>query len=131
MKNETEKINALIEKALSAEEAEFYHNLDEQSMPEMVSGLFRGKLKWITLISMVAMLVIFALGVYCLIKFLTVEEIRGMIKWGAAMMFCMLGVSMLKLMYWIQMDKNALMREIKRLEWQISLLAGKISSSGK
>ncbi|MEM9680951.1 MAG: DUF6768 family protein [Bacteroidota bacterium] len=37
------------------------------------------------------------------------------------------GVSMLKIFAWIQMDKNALLREIKRLEIQISSLAGKIS----
>ena len=33
---------------------------------------------------------------------------------------------MLKIFAWMQMDKNALLREMKRLELQVSSLSGKI-----
>jgi hypothetical protein len=35
------------------------------------------------------------------------------------------GVSMLKIFAWMQMDRKALIRELKRLELQISSLASK------
>jgi len=36
-------------------------------------------------------------------------------------------VGFLKLFGWMQMDKNAILRELKRLELQVSSLAGKMS----
>jgi hypothetical protein len=48
-----------------------------------------------------------------------------LIKWAAAAFICILMVSMLKLFSWMQMNKNALMREIKRLELLISSLTHK------
>ena len=48
-----------------------------------------------------------------------------MIKWGLGGIVFLIGVSMLKLFAWMQMDKNALLREIKRLEIQVSSLSQK------
>lgn len=126
MKRQYEDIDRLIENALSKEEAEFYHQFDEQSVPEMVGGLFKGKMRWLTIMTMIVMVGMFGLAIYCLVQFLNAEETGMLIKWGAAMFGCMLSVSMLKLFQWMQMDKNALLREIKRLEYQVALLAGKI-----
>jgi hypothetical protein len=38
-----------------------------------------------------------------------------------------MAVSMMKMFAWMQMDKNAILREIKRLELQVSSLATKLS----
>ena len=129
MKRQYEDIDRLIESALSKEEAAFYHQFDEQSVPEMVGGLFKGKLKWLTIMTMVVMVAIFALAIYCLVQFLNVEDTGLMIKWGAATFGCMMAVGMLKLFNWMQMDKNALLREIKRLEYQVAVLAGKVGNA--
>ena len=53
------------------------------------------------------------------------EATKDLIKWGVGTMIFLLGVSMLKIFAWMQMDKNALLREVKRLELQVSSLAGK------
>jgi hypothetical protein len=50
-----------------------------------------------------------------------------MIKWGIGGIVFLLGVSMLKVFAWMQMDKNALLREMKRLELIVSSLSAKIS----
>ena len=50
-----------------------------------------------------------------------------MLKWGIGGFVFLFGVSMLKIFAWMQMDKNALLREMKRLEIQISSLSGRIS----
>ena len=75
MKKE-ENIDQLILEALNREQAEFYEKLDEQSMPEMLSGLFRGKLKWITIMSIVMSVVWVVIGIYCILQFFDTTDLK-------------------------------------------------------
>ena len=59
------------------------------------------------------------------IQFFYVESTEELIKWGIGGLVCLIGVSMLKIFAWLQMDKNAILREMKRLEFQISILSSK------
>lgn len=127
MKNKMEDIDKLIKETLTQEEAKFYDKLDEQNMFQMVGGLFQGKNKWLMYLLNVITVVLFSLFVYCLIQFFNTDETNDMIKWGFGSVVFLLGVSMLKIFAWMQMDKNALFREIKRLELQVSSLSGRIS----
>ena len=127
MKTKMEDIDQLIKETLTQEEAKFYDDLEEQNVIGMVSGLFTGKNKWIMLMMNVVTLVFFALFIYCLVQFFEVETTKELLKWGLGSIVFVLGVSMLKVFAWMQMDKNALLREMKRLELQISSLSGKIS----
>jgi hypothetical protein len=127
MKNETEAIDDLIKETLTQEEAKFYDGLEEQGVFQMVWGLFKGKNKWIMLLMNIVTLVFFTLFIYCIVQFFNTEITKELIKWSVGALVFLLGVSMLKLFAWMQMDKNALLREIKRLELQVSSLANKIS----
>ena len=127
MKNEFEEIDALIKEALTEEEAKFYDNLDEQNIFEMLGGLFQGKNKWIILLLNVMMVIIFGVLVYSVIQFFNTELTNELIKWSLAIVICLLVVSMLKMFIWMQMDKNSLKREIKRIELQISTLSSKLT----
>ena len=127
MKNNTEEIDKLIKETLSKEEAKFYDELDEQNVLQMVFGLFQGKNKWIMFVMNFITLIFFGLFVYCTVQFLNTSETNELIKWGIGGIVFIFGVSMLKIYAWMQMDKNALIREIKRLEIQVSSLSGKIS----
>lgn len=126
MKNDMNDIDALIKETLTQEEAKFYDDLDEQNLLEMVGGLFKTRNSWVIIMMFIVNLVVFGLFVYCLIQFLNTDDTNELIKWSAAGFFCVMITGMLKLFSWMQMDKNALLREIKRLELQISSLAGKI-----
>ena len=120
-------IDKLINEALNSEEAAFYNELDEQGFPEMISGLFSGKLKWLTILTTFFMLLIFGGGVYCAIQFFSASELTDMLKWGAGIFASLMAISMLKLMNWMQILTNSMSREIKRLELQIALLSSKLS----
>ncbi|WP_299254631.1 DUF6768 family protein [uncultured Aquimarina sp.] len=125
MKNKMEDIDQLIKETLTNEEAKFYDDLDEQNLLEMVGGLFKTKNSWMIIIMFIVNLVVFGLFIYCLIQFLNTDDTNELIKWSAAGFFCVMITAMLKLFSWMQMDKNALLREIKRLELQISSLSGR------
>ena len=126
MKNDMNDIDTLIKETLTQEEAKFYDDLDEQNLLEMVGGLFKTRNSWVIIMMFIVNLVVFGLFIYCLIQFLNTDETNELIKWSAAGFFCIMITGMLKLFSWMQMDKNAMLREIKRLELQISSLAGKI-----
>ncbi|WP_299443581.1 DUF6768 family protein [uncultured Aquimarina sp.] len=126
MKNDMNDIDKLIKETLTQEEAKFYDDLDEQNLLEMVGGLFKTRNSWVIIMMFVVNLLVFGLFIYCLIQFLSTDDTNELIKWSAAGFFCIMITGMLKLFSWMQMDKNALLREIKRLELQISSLAGKV-----
>lgn len=127
MQTNNEDIDKLIKETLTQEEAKFYDDLDEQNVLQMILGLFKGKNKWIMYMMNFMTLVFFVLFIYCLVQFFNSEITFDMIKWATGSVVFLLGVSMLKVFAWMQMDKNALLREIKRLEIQVSSLSGRLS----
>ncbi|MFK8005802.1 MAG: DUF6768 family protein [Saprospiraceae bacterium] len=126
MKNNIEEIDQLIKDTLSKEEAAFYDSLEEQNIFDMFTGLFAGKNAWIIITTNISIVVFFALFVYCCIQFFNVESVEELIKWGLGSLMFLLNISMLKIYAWMQMDKNAMLREMKRLELQIMSLSGKM-----
>ena len=127
MKNNMEDIDKLIKETLTEEESKFYDELEEQNVLQMVMGLFKGKNKWILIMMNVVTLIFFGLFIYCLVQFFSAEVNKDLLTWGLGGVVFLFGVSMLKVFAWMQMDKNALLREIKRLEIQVSSLSGRMS----
>jgi len=125
MKNKMEDIDKLIKESLSQEEIKFYDALDEQSLLEMVGGLFHTRHKWLFILMNIVTVVSFGFFIYCLVQFFNADQTNEIIKWTAGGFLCLMITGTLKLFSWMQMDKNALMRELKRLELQVSSLAGK------
>ncbi len=126
MKNK--ELDALIKEALSQEEAAYYNELEEQSVPQMVGGLFHGKMKMFSIMTVVVSIVFTALGFYALYKFMNSEATNDLIKWGAGMFFCLNVTGMMKIWHWMQINKNAVFREMKRIELQIAAVANKSNS---
>ncbi|SHI50105.1 DUF6768 family protein [Aquimarina spongiae] len=128
MKNEIKDIDRLIKETLSEEEAKFYDELDEQNIFEMIGGLYTTKNRWIMIMMSIVNVIVFGLFVYCIIQLFNTDDTNELIRWVGAGFFCAMITSMLKLYSWMQIDKNALLREMKRLELQVSSLASKVSS---
>lgn len=127
MKNNMEEIDRLIKETLTQEESKFYDELEEQNVFEMMGDLFKTKNSWLIIIMNIIMLISLGFFVYCIVQFFNAEETKEIITWTAAGFISLMMVSMLKLFAWMQMDKNALLRELKRLELQVSSLSTKIS----
>ena len=126
MNKEKEKIDELIKETLTQEEAKFYDQLEEQNIIGKLGEVYRGKMGWLAVIMNIVHLVFFGLFVYTLVQFFNTDETNALIMWASAGFLCMVFMAMLKLYIWMQMDKNDLLREIKRLELQVSGLANKL-----
>jgi len=126
MKAEKEKIDELIKETLSQEEAKFYDELEEQNLFGKIGQAQKSKMGWLVNLMSVLSIAIFVVFVYCAVQFFDTQETNELIKWASAGFLCMIFMGMMKLYIWMQMDKNDLIREIKRLELQISGLAHKL-----
>tara|TARA_R110002049_G_scaffold194725_4_gene363632 strand:- start:579 stop:965 length:387 start_codon:yes stop_codon:yes gene_type:complete len=126
MKTNKEDIDKLIKETLTQEEAKFYDELEEQNLFQMLAGIFKGKNTWLAIIMNIINIIIFGLLIYCIIQTMDVEKTNDLILWVGAVILCFLTMSMIKIYIWMQIHKNAVIREIKRLELQVSSLAGKI-----
>ena len=120
MKNES--FDSLTKKALSAEEFQFMTKMEEQNIFDMLAGVYKGKMKWISIYIIVVTTIAFGFCIYFTIRFFQ-AEVKQMIMWGAGAFFTLLLTSLLKLWIWLQMNNNAILREIKRMELQISIIA--------
>ncbi|MFK7814551.1 MAG: DUF6768 family protein [Maribacter sp.] len=121
MKQE-EKIDDLIKKALSKEEAKFYDELGEQGLIRKLGGVHKGKTGWLASLLTVMHMLIFVIFVFCTVRFFNTEVTNELIKWASAGFLCMIFMGMMKLYLWMQMDKNDILRELKRLEMQVAVL---------
>ncbi len=120
--NTTKDIDKLIKETLTEEEAKFYDELEEQNMMQMIGGIFSGKNKWVNILMSIVQILFFMVFVYCAIQFFKTEETNELIKWGVIGSVSIMASSLLKLYTWMQMDKKAILREMKRLELLVTAM---------
>lgn len=118
-----------IRAALRREDAEILDDFrGDPSVFEMMAETFRGRNRRIMTLTALWILVFFVLGVLAAIQFFSSQETRDMLMWAVAVIVCLSAVSMMKIMWWMDMNKNAITREVKRLELQIARLAARIKN---
>lgn len=125
MKNNMEEIDNLIKETLTQEETKFYDQLEEQNIFQMLLGIFSGKNKWLMLLTSIIQVLFFGVFIYCLVQFLDTDETNMLIRWGLGGILSIMASSMLKLFMWMQLDRKAIIREIKRMELLVSSLGHK------
>lgn len=114
-----------IEEALDADDRALMDRFGEQGLFAQTFGVFQGKLGWFAIISAITSLALFAGGFYAAWMFLTVGETNDVIRWGGIAWFLLTGVYLLKLWFWMQMETNRILREVKRVELQLVRMQSK------
>jgi len=123
MSKPEENIDRLIRDALSSEEAEAYDQLGEQTLLNEALSVLHGRAKYINWMVVFFSFVWFGITIFSAFQFFETEAIKELIMWAVIFIFSMTAVSALKLWYWMEMNKNATIRELKRVELQVSHLA--------
>lgn len=122
MKKSDKEIDELIHSALSKEEADYFDQLGEQNIPQQLFGLLRGKNSWMNWVMIIMHVIVLAIAVWTFTEMLATDVVGEKLEWMFYTIVCFLVMVMFKLWGWNQMDKNAVLREVKRLEYQVSLL---------
>ncbi|ULC60838.1 hypothetical protein MBM09_07515 [Flaviramulus sp. BrNp1-15] len=128
MKTNMEDIDKLIKETLTQEEAKFYEELGEQGLLGSFKSIFKGKDSWLVIIMNIVNILVFGLLIYCIIQTFEVQDTNELIIWIALIFVCFMVMGMIKLYVWMKIDKNTILREMKRLELQISSLSGRMSN---
>lgn len=123
---EKEEIDKLITDSLSKEDAQFYNQFDEEDVFESWFGVYKGKQGWIAVVQTVVIFVSTIFAVYFGYRFFTGETVIEMLKSGAVMSIAIIFAGFLKLFIWLMMVKNSILREMKRVEFQVAVLMEKL-----
>jgi uncharacterized membrane protein YciS (DUF1049 family) len=125
-----ESIDERIQKALSSEDQAFLARMDaDGSLYRDIAATFRGHTRWLNAIGWFAAFALFAVAVVCGWQFAIHTDLRSMLLWGAGTTLSFLGLGMIKLWFWMELQKVAIVREIKRVELQLASLTAALRSS--
>ena len=122
----TRDLDDKIREALQGEDEAAWESGGEQSIFGLVTETMRGRMWWLNLWAYVFSLVFFGLSIYAGWQLLTTEDPLLAVRWAVGFLFCSMAVAMMKMWFWMQMDRHALTREIKRLELQVARLTSRV-----
>ena len=77
-----DELDKKIEEALSAEDKMLMENLEEQGLWGQLGGLFKGKMAWLSITTIIIGTVLTFVAVYAIWKFVTVDDVPSMIRWA-------------------------------------------------
>ena len=92
---------------------------EDSSLHYMLIESFRGKHRWLNTMAVGWTFVAVTLAVVAVYQFFHAEGTQAMIAWATAFLWFSLWVAMLKLWFWMEMQRLPITREIKRLELKI------------
>jgi len=118
-------IDRAIRDALSKEDAEFLARFEDRSPIGEAMGTFSGRWGVMNIFAALITFALFGGFVYCAAQMLAAVELREVVAWSVGAILAMLGVAMLKMYFWMEMNKNVVLREVKRLELQIARVAAR------
>lgn len=117
----------LIREALGEPSDEGVDELKTQSVAELLTETFRGQNRRLAYGGAVVNVVFFGATVLSGIRFLRADDLRVLLFWGFVMLLCFGAVTAIKIWYWMEMNRLAVTREIKRVELHVVQLAKRLS----
>jgi hypothetical protein len=105
---------------------DFNGETGELSLAQQVSESFYGKSRWLIIIVFGAIFAYVGLGIYTATEFFASQDSKMQIAWATGFLSCLVAISMMKVWYWGELNKNNTAREIKRLELQVAHLANSL-----
>jgi len=101
-------------------------NAGNEGLIRQVTATFRSRMRyWVALVWVVT-LAMTGLAVYSAVSFFQAESMRSMIAFATLFLWAMIATGMLKMWYWMEMNRNTHTREIKRVELQMARLAERL-----
>jgi len=118
--------NDIREVLSGADRAELHDAQQEMTLREMVASTFRGRQRWMAVVAWLDMLVFTGVSVLAALMFFRSETTRDFIMWATVFLTCASIIVLVKMWYWMAMNRNAVQREVKRLELRLADLVEKL-----
>lgn len=91
----------------------------------LMAESFRGKLKFLVMMILLFVLAFAVLLVFCAVHFFAAETVEMKLNWMAGGLTALFVIGLLRLWYLMELNRLSVIREVKRLELQVALLARK------
>ena len=114
-----------IEEALDSEDKKLLKEFGEQGLLAQSFSVFQGKQGWIAGVAAVMGFVISAAAVFSAWKFFNASDAVEATQWGVGAWLLMTMVGFMKLWFWMRMESNRVIREVKRVELQLARMQTK------
>jgi len=95
----------------------------ERPFLDEIAGAFRGRNRWLTVAVYIYIFLFLGIAIWTMILFFRTDSTRYMILWASTAICCVLSIGHLKIWLWMLMNRNAVLREVKRLELAVTLMA--------
>jgi uncharacterized membrane protein YciS (DUF1049 family) len=115
--------DARIRNALTSEDEALLEKYAEPSMPQQILDSFRGRHSWLVIGLFIFTFVFLGVAIVSAVQFFQAETLRETVGWAVGFALATMTIGLMKVWYWMELNKNVLTREMKRLELQIARLA--------
>ena len=119
--------NDPIKKALQdADVADDFGPAQGEIFRQMLADTFKSQPRWMSVMAWTYILVFTGVMVIAAVRFFGADAVKGQILWATAFLASGMTVMMLKMWFWMIMNRNRIIREVKRLELRIAELTDKV-----
>ena len=123
------ELDQKIREALAPDEAELLGPPGEAPLWEQLKEMFRGRLRWVSWLVVVGGSAAFVLMIVSVVYFFRAEGTKEMIAWAGGFGLGLIGVGFSRLWFWLLFHRNAVLREVKRVELQLARLSRRLPTS--
>lgn len=88
----------------------------DPNIAEEVIVAFRGRNRWLNTLTVVFSIGLTIALVWAAMRFYAAESVAAQLRWGGLSLLFFLMVSFMKVWFWLEMQTNRLLRELKRVE---------------
>ncbi len=117
-----------IREALQQEDTELMEDVrGEQSLREMIVESFRSRHRWLNMVMfLMPFVLVVAIPIFAY-QFFQAESTRAMIGWATGFLWAIIAMGSFKILFMIELSKNAMCREVKRLELELLQVSRRLS----
>lgn len=114
--------------AMLANETSLLGPRDEPPLGEQVRDLFQGRTRWISVLVVVGTVPFAVFAVVSAVCFFHAEGVREMIAWAGGFGLGLIAVSFGRLWFWLLWHRNAVLREVRRVELRLARLESRLNA---
>jgi len=107
-------------------EADFGDPAGEEGLFQMLFEVFQGRRRWWNFYGLILTFIFMGLAIWCAVRFVDAQEMKALIGWAAGFLVSVQSVGLIKIWFWMEMNKNSVLREVKRLELQTLRLSNRV-----
>lgn len=112
--------------ALRSSDAEWVDGDEPRSAARLLTEVFRGRNRHLAIGGAIVNSALFVAAIFCGIRFVNASDARATALWGIAMLLAFGLLISIKIWYWLEMNRLAVMREVKRVELRVARMSERL-----